>query len=402
MVKDFELMLNIKPLYEKKIVIWGMGAFGKEYFHKFIQIGVKDENILLCDSNPQKYGQRYENHKVISPGELKNVIDNDYVIFIGSVFKEVQNDILRTIADLKLENIDAYSDYGIQWGLYLNQKDNEKRQQNQTIRCSERAKIENTYVELQRLKFFTFAPMYKEMILVYQPGKVGSMSIHESILEAGKYALHVHNLKEIEYSKGNIKKMAQAHSAKIISLVRDPIARAMSALWYGFRRSEPYYPLVENGGYEGFEGVHKKYFYEGFENQEFQWFNNEMKEVFGIDIYEYPFDKERGYSIIEQDHLQLMLLTTEKINDLEEEIGRFVGIDCFSLESKNIAEQSDYRFAYAEYKEKVRFSKSMLDRVYNNSYVKHFYTEEIIESFYRKWEAQIDDNCFDNNAIIKF
>lgn len=404
MVKDLELMMDIHPLFEKNIVIWGMGAFGKECFEKLVQLGVEREHILLCDSDPQKYGGNYKGYEIVSPNKLTEIINKtNYVIFIAAISLDTQDDILKTIKHFGLEDIDAYTEYAFRWGVYLNQKDCKIPSLNQQeCRSDDRMKIENTYLELQRLKYFTFAPMYEEMIFIYQPPKVGSTSIHESILAAGKYALHVHELGEIQYSEGNIKKMAQMHNARIISLVRDPVARAISLLWFSLRRKEPYHVMVENGGQVSFDHIQKAYFYDGFENQEFQWFDNEMKKVFGINVYEYPFDREKGYSIIKQDNLEVMLLTTERINDLEEEIGNFVGIGNFKLETKNTASKSDYRFAYSEYKEKVSLSRSMLDRVYfGNSYMRHFYTESMINNFYHQWETHIDDNCSGYDIMIR-
>lgn len=404
MVKDLELMTDISPLFKKTIVIWGMGVFGKESFERLIQLGVERGHILLCDLNPQQCGGNYKGCEIVSPKELKEIIHkNDSIIFIAALSLSTQDDILRTIEDLGLGDIDICTEYAVRWGIYLNQKNfNIPQSYQQSNADNDKMKIESTYLELQRLKYFTFAPLYEEMIFIYQPPKVGSTSIHESILAAGKYALHVHKLREIQYSDGNIKKMAQMHSARIISLVRDPVARAVSLLWFSLRRKKPFHSAFESGRADSFESIQKDYFYDGFENQEFQWFDEELKEVFGIDIYKYPFDREHGYSIIKQDNLQVMLLTTEKINELEDEIGKFLGIDNFKLETKNSAAQSDYRFAYAEYKKKVRFKKSMLDRVYrDNPYIRHFYTEEMIDDFYHRWETNNDDICSGCDVAIR-
>ena len=405
MVKDLELMFDISPLFEKKIIIWGMGYLGKSYYEKLLEIGFKEEHILLCDSYPQKCGENYKNHAIITPDELKKKMQyDDYALFIASLSLEIQDEILNQIDDLGLGEKDIYTDYGIRWGIYLNQGNLKIPQQfKNEKRNDDQIQIESVDLELQRLKFFTFAPIYDEMILVYQPRKVGSMSIHESILAAGKYALHVHELKNIQYSEGNIKKMAQMHEARIISLVRDPLARAMSLMWFGLRRKIPYHYAAEKCINNRFEAIQKTYFYEGFENQQFQWFNNEMEEVFGIDIYKYPFNKKQGYSIIEQDGIHLMILTTERINDLEYEIGKFLGIDNFKIESKNIGALSDYRFAYKEYKEKVRFKKSMLDRIYfRNSYIRHFYTDEMIDKFYHQWNIQKEYGQKDYDVLLEF
>ena len=391
MVKDFELMLDISPFFNKKIVIWGIGKSGKEYLWKFVQFGKSPEDILLCDSDPSKCGEYYQEHQIISPKELNNYINsNSHIIVISVLSLQIQNEILEMIDSLGLGEFDIYTDYGIRWGMYFNRMDPRISESYRQLKLENHdPQLASVNLEVQRLKYFTFLPLYNEMILVYVPSKVGSMSIHESILSAGKYALHVHQLNEIQYTAGNIKKLAGLHDTRIISVVRDPVARAISLLWYGLRGKSPYHFEMENTLGGGFEKIQRSYFWAGFENREFEWFNEELKQVFGIDIYEYSFVKEKGYTIIEQDNIQIMLLTTESINSLESEIGKFLGIENFKIKSENKANQADYRFAYETYKKKIKFRQGMLERVYyENSYMKHFYTDEMINRFYHRWELQ--------------
>ena len=47
----------------------------------------------------------------------------------------------------------------------------------------------------------------------------------------------------------------------------------------------------------------------------FEWFNVELKEPLGLDIYQYEFDKMRGYQIIEKDNIELLLIKLEKLDE---------------------------------------------------------------------------------------
>ena len=67
----------------------------------------------------------------------------------------------------------------------------------------------------------------------------------------------------------------------------------------------------------------------------FEWFNVELKEPLGLDIYQYEFDKMRGYQIIEKDNIELLLIKLEKLDECSEVIGRFVGKDNFSIVKSN-------------------------------------------------------------------
>ena len=46
-----------------------------------------------------------------------------------------------------------------------------------------------------------------------------------------------------------------------------------------------------------------------------------MKEVFGIDVFAYPFDAEKGYTLIKEGNIELLLMKMEKLSELENVIG---------------------------------------------------------------------------------
>lgn len=82
----------------------------------------------------------------------------------------------------------------------------------------------------------------------------------------------------------------------------------------------------------------------------FEWFDLEIKENFGIDVYGYDFDKERGFQIIRQDNVELLLMKLEKLDDCQEIIGEFVGAEDFKLIKSNMGNNKLYKFAYNELK----------------------------------------------------
>ena len=59
MIRDLELLMDISPLWEKQIIIWGMGKWGKIFFSDLVSLGVIGKNILLCDSDEQKWGESH-------------------------------------------------------------------------------------------------------------------------------------------------------------------------------------------------------------------------------------------------------------------------------------------------------------------------------------------------------
>jgi hypothetical protein len=124
----------------------------------------------------------------------------------------------------------------------------------------------------------------------------------------------------------------------------------------------------------------------------FDWFDWEIKEIYGIDIYEYPFDKEKGYSIIKKGNIEIMIYRLENLNKLESIVGDFVGLDDFKLESANTAEQKPYNSIYREFAKTILLPKEYVDFYYkNNPRMDHFYSKEEKRQFLTKWSSNIVD-----------
>ena len=56
MVKDLQLLKDITPLFEKKLVIWGAGNKGREIIQDIVSMGAGRKGILLCDSDSNLLG----------------------------------------------------------------------------------------------------------------------------------------------------------------------------------------------------------------------------------------------------------------------------------------------------------------------------------------------------------
>ena len=136
-----------------------------------------------------------------------------------------------------------------------------------------------------------------------------------------------------------------------------------------------------------FNEVEEYYFKEGFWKGDREWFDEQLKSVFQIDVFRYPFDIEKGYTIIKEGNIELLLMKMEKLNDLEKVIGEFLDIDSFQVRNANLGKQKTYRFALKEYKKTFSLSEKELENLYRKSdYMKHFYSEQERNEFYMKWK----------------
>jgi hypothetical protein len=125
---------------------------------------------------------------------------------------------------------------------------------------------------------------------------------------------------------------------------------------------------------------------------QFNWFDNEIKAVLGIDVYKHPFNREKGYSIIKQDNIEVLVLKLEKLNTLESVIGEFVGVSDFKLVNINEANSKPVKYLYKNVRESIKLPRKIFDFYYkDNPRMNHFYTKEEQAEFLKKWENNIAD-----------
>lgn len=384
-------MKDISPLFERKLIIWGMGGKGSEILEEIICMGAGKKGILLCDSDAGLQGKEILNNIVLSPRELKEVMQNmelsSIAVLITVASLKAQDEIINEVENACGKYVDIYTLYGIQWGMYLGLKntyvsnafrekkiiEHERNQQNMEAFVNERERC---------LKYFAFLPLHNdEIILLYQPGKVASTSIYVSAQKYHKNILHCHNLNSIGEDEESLRRLLDLKSAKIICLVRDPVARQIAAMWQNIPSLDRYSAQVD------FSEIEEFYFAdEQFDKKQFRWFESQMKKLIKIDVFAYPFDKEKGYSIIKDGNIELLLIKMEKLNDLENVIGDFLNIEQFYLCKENVGEEKPYRFALREYKENFYISNEQLDRIYKKEgWMKHFYTEKERMKMYMRW-----------------
>ncbi len=390
MIKDLQLMRDISPLFEKQIIIWGMGQRGHRFLKEILSMGAGKRGIWLCDSSPE-ICESEDNfgYSIFSPEELQKELSDaqlsKFIILVTTASLQFQDEIINYIEEQYGAKLDIYTDYAIEWGIYLNIHSPYVEKAYRSKKLSEREK--SILPDRQRidkelvLRYFAFAPLHNdEIILVYQCGKVGSTTVSNSIRAFGRNVLHCHTLTDIGENDDDLYKVLNLKSGKIICLVRDPVAKAIAAMWECVNEVERYSREVD------FQEIERYFLSKNLAEEEFKWFDEQMKKYFQIDVFQYPFDQEKGYSIIKKENIELLLMKLEKLNELEEVIGEFLSMKGFRLYNTNIGLKKAYRFAIQEYKETVNISQEQLEDVYiRNARMQHFYTEKERHELYLKW-----------------
>ena len=174
---------------------------------------------------------------------------------------------------------------------------------------------------------------------------------------------------------------------KIITIVREPISLNISRFfqWFGrymgLRDEDAKFTIAEL--IDMFKTKHSH-------SHPLTWFDEEVKEVLGIDVYRYPFPKEKGHLTIKEGKFELLVLKAETTDSIKEQaIATFLDMPNFKLSIRsNVSAEKQYAATYREFKESIRLSHDYLDMMYNSKYARHFYSEREIDNAYAKWRKE--------------
>lgn len=248
-------------------------------------------------------------------------------------------------------------------------------------------------------------------IIVYQYGKVGSSSVHYSLkrlnLDVPLYHLHFLNhlderakaaersphalkvaLEKIEIAR-QVRREMELHPKRrwnLISLVRTPIPRLVSIF---FEHIEAHFPNLLERYNNGQLQIHELTDYVLREFQpvgELRWFQGQLKELFGIDVFATPFDKARGYQMYEHGRIRLLLMRLEDLNRIAPKaMHEFLGIPDFRLVNRNMSDTKDTGRVYRDFVAALRLPAAMIEEWHHTRFAQHFYTPEELEASVARW-----------------
>jgi hypothetical protein len=276
----------------------------------------------------------------------------------------------------------------------------------------------------------------KPPLLIYQMGKVGSSTIQRSLdaLDMDMPIFHVHYLSQprvdelakerrrylgtekysllkrpwlYQYLRKMLRDQFDGRKWKIISLTRDPIARNLSAFFENLEFKtvkENRSWLVESDYYKirslkvnisNLENLVARFFKCFYHESPLDFFDRELKQVFGIDVYSSPFPKSNGYKMYEGEKADALILKLESLNQCSHlAFKEFLNIGKIDLIGSNIGSEKDYATLYSRFKEDIRLTESYINKMYQSKYMQHFYSDFEIEELRAKW-LRIDESVGD-------
>jgi len=279
------------------------------------------------------------------------------------------------------------------------------------------------------LKHRLFEFLGREPIIVYTMGKVGSATVFHAFHEQYFFPLtyHVHHLTSKAFQnavkkynesglqisdkinlttliKGNSSHMSASQilmnpkvintrrNWNIITLVRDPFSTYLSHIFQNPQIRRPF--LLDENGMLNKEKVERhidEIFTKPHPEKDFisNWFDNEFYKFTGVDLYQYPFNPEKGYAIIHEKRFKIAVIALESLDkNLPLIFKEFTNSsEEISIEKKNIRTRDDKSGFYQELKNNIKVPRDGLEKFYSTKYARYFFTTEYREQMINKWSG---------------
>lgn len=190
-------------------------------------------------------------------------------------------------------------------------------------------------------------------------------------------------------------------TVKIITAIREPIIQNLSELYQEISAS--YENSTMNTMKSKFNS--KEEFFSNFNN--LNWlFKNTMMNYYTektaisrfmddfsdniINLSKHYFDKEKSYSIIKEENIEVFVYQLEKLNSIAEIISSWIGQNTFN--KWTIANEASSKYisdSYNKAKKEIEITQKYFDKCYSDPWVKHFYSQSDIEKFKSRWKPHI-------------
>ena len=216
-------------------------------------------------------------------------------------------------------------------------------------------------------------------VFVFQMGKVASTSIYKSLQTHYEGPVfHAHSFEPFHGSP-EIRALHRYHQAqnpiKIISLIREPVTRNISAFFQNFKRDTG--RTIEESNLSAIEL--KRMFLNNYPHEiPLVWFDNNIQKHFGIDVYSRPFPQS-GHDTFSQDGIELLVMRHDLDDSVKEALVQdFAGLQDFCLESENVGAEKRYAELY-ELLKQVKLPLQHLHYLASSKYMHHFFKDDMRE-----------------------
>ena len=273
------------------------------------------------------------------------------------------------------------------------------------------------------------------LVLVYQMGKVGSMSVKYSLktfgqrlpnrpsiyhvhglspgfledrvsaaarLRSGGYRDAARSLLKRSWRSEHVRRAVEragATKVHVVTLVRDPVARELAHFFQRtiatelvagerWRLESPHMDFDVTVERERVAELGGLFLDRGCDMRGITFFDEEFRPQLDLDVYATAFDRERGWSVLETDRTKVLILRLEDLSrEWTASVSDFLGWENCPLHRRNVGAEKSYAELYRLFLDEVGLPGELLDHLYESRHTRHFYTPAEIAGFRRRWRV---------------
>ncbi len=265
----------------------------------------------------------------------------------------------------------------------------------------------------------------KPIVLIHQMGKVGSLSIYHSLKADYCHQFdiyHTHFLNALYALESDTQRrdhdwqiyrqnqgsgllpsdfydITRIHNQllvktkqplKIITMVRDPISRNISAYFQNLHwiwgMSNAYQEKSIPELAEGFWSQ---------ANHDFplEWLDREIQDVVGLDVYAQPFPHDSAIQKLTDGNHNLLIIHTNASDQVKNQaLQQFLEIEHFEVKRLHVSEKKEYGAVYKKFLSEVKIPEWYIDKMFNSRFARHFFSEEERQKRMEYWRKHPRSN----------
>ncbi len=233
----------------------------------------------------------------------------------------------------------------------------------------------------QFVKTKILAPIY-----IFQMGKVGSTSLRSTLYqETKRFIVSTHGYHLMESKHQTLLKWRKCLRLPIyvISPIRDPLSRNVSAFFQNFRRYTGYEFSDQNWMTDELRTMFLTHYPH---NQCLEWLDKNLRPTFGIDVFSTPFSTDQKWQTYQNGMIKLLVYRTDLDRSKQlKVISQFLGQDINEWIYRNVAEDKDYSDAYKTLQQSANLPDIYISFMCKSRYCRHFWATDEIEAFAKRW-----------------
>lgn len=250
-------------------------------------------------------------------------------------------------------------------------------------------------------------------LLVHQMGRAGSMTTVNTLRAAGLTmpVFHTHWLNPASVNKrvdwvraqpeqrhplnvrtsvriaDEIQRLGPRHrNWHLVTVFREPVARNLSVFFLSIEAFIPDFFRRHRAGTLSHQDILDVFLERFPHDQPLRWFDEEVRDVFGIDVYQHAFPTDKGYQIIRDDGLALLLIKVETLNACyQDAFAEYLGLRIPELKQTHVTERDPTYSMYGDFIANVALPENYIDRMYRSKFATHYYTPGELATLRQRW-----------------